>query len=59
MTAADFKHRRLDLGLTQRELAEILHLTWVTISRYENGHSPVPRAVEIVLSTLKPKEVSS
>lgn len=38
MTGAEFKAIRLKLQLTQKELAEILHLNVMSISRMENGH---------------------
>ena len=53
MTASQFKAARLALGLTQAELGEALGYTIQMISRYENGHNPVPRVVATALSSIK------
>ena len=55
MTPADFRNARKTLGLTQHELAEALRMGkhgWQTISRWENGGSPIPGPVQIALDCL-------
>jgi Predicted transcriptional regulators len=41
---------REDKDLTQQEMAELLHITQATYSRYENGNLDVPSAVLITLA---------
>lgn len=51
-TPVGFKVWRQAHGLSQKRLADLLEQNWVTISRYENGHIPIPRVVELALRTL-------
>ncbi|MBY9081816.1 HTH-type transcriptional regulator ImmR [compost metagenome] len=41
---------REDKDLTQQEMAELLHITQATYSRYENGNLDVPSVVLITLA---------
>ena len=42
MSPQEFYNARLDLGLTQAELARVLGCHEVTVIRYENGHREIP-----------------
>ena len=56
MFKVDLKRRRERLGMSQAQLAEALHVTQVTVARWETG-AFVPRMPEAVLAlvdTLKP-----
>lgn len=56
MTPSDFRSARKALGLTQRGLAEALHMGkwgWQTIHKWENGKSPIPADMPIKLAGLK------
>ena len=44
--------RRHELGLTQREMAEKLKTTRVTIARYESGARRIPGVVEVLIKEL-------
>ncbi|HXJ29479.1 MAG TPA: helix-turn-helix transcriptional regulator [Gemmatimonadales bacterium] len=49
-TPEGFRAWRLAHGLSQPQLAELLGLsTKIIISRYENGHSPITRIIELAL----------
>ncbi|MEK3715829.1 MULTISPECIES: helix-turn-helix domain-containing protein [unclassified Paenibacillus] len=41
---------REDKDLTQQQMAELLHITQTTYSRYENGNLDLPSAVLIKLA---------
>lgn len=47
------KHRMLDLGITNREIARRLHLRDNTLSRYINGRRKNPGALKKVARILK------
>jgi transcriptional regulator with XRE-family HTH domain len=55
MSASEFRSLRTKLGHTQRELSDALDLSVVQISRYENGHAPVPTVVRVALTALTRK----
>ena len=40
------KDFRIKQGLTQKELAEMVGVSWVTISRYENNHHKIHPVIE-------------
>ena len=56
MFKVDLKRRREGLGMSQTQLAEALHVTQVTIARWETGAfvPHMPRAVLALVDTLKP-----
>ena len=52
MTTLDIKHARKGLGLTQRELADVLHVQLSTINKWERDKSsdgPTLAALEMLL----------
>lgn len=52
MQPRDLKQAREALGLTQEQLAEKLHTTRMTITRYECGTHKIPGAVQMVVKQL-------
>ena len=52
MTPEIFRQIRQRLNLTQSQLAERLHTTRMTITRYECGTRRIPGMVEAILSQL-------
>jgi transcriptional regulator with XRE-family HTH domain len=60
MTFGDsLKRAREELGLTQQELSQLLHVSYSTINRYENGrHLPSPLALDAITTFFKKKKVS-
>jgi transcriptional regulator with XRE-family HTH domain len=56
MTSEDLKRRRLALGLSQVELAGLLHVDPMTVSRWERGQHRIPEAVALAVQHLKPKK---
>lgn len=52
MTSEEFKEIRKHLALTQVELAEMLGIDPVSISRIENGHRNISRRLAKYLETL-------
>jgi transcriptional regulator with XRE-family HTH domain len=56
--AASLKKAREELGLTQQELSQLLHVSYSTINRYENGrHLPSPLALDAITTFFKKKKV--
>ncbi len=53
MKPRDFKRLREQLGLTQRQLAEALRTTRVTIARYEAGMRSIPGFVQVAIEQLQ------
>lgn len=53
MTSADLKVARKKLGLSQRELAEVLGVDVGTISRWERGVQDPPKYVALALAELR------
>ena len=52
-TPEGFRNWRVQHGLSQRTLGALLELhVKGTISRYENGHTPIPKTVELALRWL-------
>ena len=45
------KDLREDSDLTQRELADFLHIKQITYSQYENGHRQLP--IDVLISLAK------
>ena len=52
MQGEELKEIRKKLGYTQRELAQILDLTIVTISGYENNRVKIKKTVELAVKGL-------
>ncbi len=52
MTNAEFKAIRKRLGLTQKQLAEVLGYRPLTISSFETGRRPVKRNLEVKMMRL-------
>jgi transcriptional regulator with XRE-family HTH domain len=50
------KRRRLALGYSQSQLAALLHVNVMTVSRWERGLHPIPESVALLLQHLKPKK---
>lgn len=42
MTPSDFKKRRIILGLTVREFAKAIGISYRAVQRYESGERPIP-----------------
>jgi repressor LexA len=55
MRSKDLKDIREELGLTQQQLAEVLHTTRVSVARYEAGMRRIPGVVSVVLNQLRQK----
>ena len=56
MTAAELKAARERLGLTQVEFAALIGASSnSTVAKWELGKRAVPKAVEIILASAKPK----
>jgi len=55
MEAKEFKRKRIRLGLTQTELAEILDVKPNTVSRYETGTLTISKVVELALDAVERK----
>jgi DNA-binding XRE family transcriptional regulator len=53
-----FRRKRERLGLTQEEMAKRLGKNRLTIIRYESGHTPVPKAVELAFKVIEAEERS-
>lgn len=55
MDGKTLKRRREALGYSQSELAALLHIHTMTVSRWERGQHKVPESVALVIKSLKPK----
>ena len=53
MTKEEFKAAREHAGITQERLAEMLDVSTKTISRYECGDYPIPKAVAFAMWAVK------
>lgn len=53
MKAKDFKRKRISLGLTQTELANMLDVKPNTVSRYETGLLSISKTVELALEAIE------
>lgn len=51
-TPEGFRAWRKAHALSQQDLAQRLEVTWVSVSRWENGHHPIPRIAELALRYL-------
>jgi transcriptional regulator with XRE-family HTH domain len=52
MEGDKLKEKRIALGLTQAQLAEILDVKPNTVARWERGLLSVPRTVELAMETV-------
>jgi len=55
MKPSDLRRIREGLGLTQQQLADVLHTTRVSIARYETGMRRIPGIVRVALDQLQRK----
>jgi len=53
MEGEELKEKRIALGLTQVQLAEILGVKPNTVARWERGLLAVPRTVELAMETVE------
>ncbi len=53
MESDELREKRLGLGLTQAQLAEILDVKPNTVARWERGVLAVPRTVELAMETVE------
>lgn len=53
MTGDELKERRKMLGLNQTELAELMKVDIMTISRYETDKREIPHVFELALKTIE------
>jgi transcriptional regulator with XRE-family HTH domain len=53
MKGTKLKEKRLKLGLTQGQLAELLGVQLNTVSRWEIGALAVPRVVDLAMEALE------
>ena len=56
MTQEELKRRRTTLRLTQAELAALLHVDHMTVSKWERGIHRIPESVALAVQHLKPKK---
>lgn len=58
MKPGDLRRVREQLGLTQQQLADALHITRVSVARYEAGMRRIPGMVKVTLDQLgRPSEI--
>jgi transcriptional regulator with XRE-family HTH domain len=53
MEGEGLREKRIALGLTQAQLAEILDVKPNTVARWERGLLAVPRTVELAMETVE------
>jgi transcriptional regulator with XRE-family HTH domain len=56
VTFEELKRRRVALGLSQAELAALLRVDVMTVSRWERGQHRIPEAVALAVQHLQPKK---
>lgn len=62
MTPSDLRTARKTLGLTQHALAEALRMGkwgWQTISKWENGDTPIPGPAQVAVESLLREQVET
>lgn len=53
MEGSELKNKRIELGFTQDELAEMLEVKRNTVARWENGVLKVPKTVEFAMQAIE------
>jgi DNA-binding transcriptional regulator YiaG len=53
MDRDELRTRRLQLGLSQTELADLLGVHLMTVSKWERGVNPIPASVPPTLQTIE------
>ena len=56
MTGKRFKQIRLELGLTQKQLAKLLGVWTNTVALWDRGDKPIPGPVELCMKLLLEKK---
>jgi transcriptional regulator with XRE-family HTH domain len=56
MTGKRFKQIRLELGLTQKQLAKLLGVWTNTVAVWDRGDKPIPTTVELCMKLLLEKK---
>lgn len=57
MDTKELKRRRERLGLTQKELAQILGIAPNTVTRYESGVLKIPKYMDLALEALERRQL--
>ena len=55
MTPEELKRRRATLRLSQAELAALLHVDPMTVSKWERGVHRIPESAALAIQHIKPK----
>ena len=58
MKAEELKRKREKLNMTQDELAKRLDVKRLTIIRWENGQTNIPKVVELAMKEIERQESS-
>ena len=53
MKPEDLRRRREALGLSQEQLARVLQVSAMTVSRWERGVNPIPPLLPLALEALE------
>ena len=57
VTAAEFRKRRAQLAASQSQMARVLKVHTMTISKWERGVHDIPEPVALLLQRLKPADI--
>jgi DNA-binding transcriptional regulator YiaG len=55
ITFEDLKQIRADLGMTQKQLAEKLSVSFASVRKWEQGYPKIPKIIETLLSSITKK----